>query len=79
MTTINVKITNRMDSKINAFLKAHPYYMNKSEMVRDAIRHLIEEDSQLSGETLSVIEKGKAQVNKGKGKTLNEVELELNA
>jgi Arc/MetJ-type ribon-helix-helix transcriptional regulator len=74
MTTINVKITNRMDSRINAYLKANPYYMNKSEMVRDAIRHLIEEDSRLSAETLKVIEKGRTQVERGKGKTLDEVE-----
>jgi len=77
MTSINVKITNRMDSRINTYLEAHPYYMNKSEMVRDAIRHLIEDDSRLSVETLRVIEKGKAQVEKGKGKTLEEVEQEL--
>ena len=33
--------------------------LNKSEMIRDAIRHLIEEEDKLSVETLKVIEKGK--------------------
>ncbi|MGA1873538.1 MAG: hypothetical protein ACMUHY_07680 [Thermoplasmatota archaeon] len=66
-----------MDSRIDEFLETHPYYMNKSEMVRDAIRHLIEEESNLSEETLRVIEKGKEQVEKRKGKTLEEVEQEL--
>lgn len=66
-----------MDSKINNYIENHPYYMNKSEMVRDAIRHLIEDEDRLSKETLKVIEKGKAQIEKGKGKTLEEVEQEL--
>lgn len=77
MASINIKITDRMDSRIDEFLETHPYYMNKSEMVRDAIRHLIEEESNLSEETLRVIEKGKEQVEKRKGKTLEEVEQEL--
>ncbi len=77
MTSINVKITPRMDNRIDEFLETHPYYMNKSEMVRDAIRHLIEDESKLSTETLRVIEEGKDQVEKGKGRKLEEVELEL--
>ena len=64
--------------KINKFLKSHPYYMNKSEMIRDAIRHLIEEENRLSIDTLKVIEEGKKQVESGKGKTLEELENELN-
>jgi len=77
MTSINVKISEGMETKINDFLDIHPYYMNKSEMVRDAIRHLIEDERRLSKETLKVIEKGKDQVERGKGKTLEEVEKDL--
>ena len=77
MTSINVKISEGMETKINDFLDIHPYYMNKSEMVRDAIRHLIEDESRLSKETLKVIENGKDQVECGKGKTLEEVEKDL--
>ena len=77
MTSINVKISEGMETKINDFLDIHPYYMNKSEMVRDAIRHLIEDESRLSKETLKVIEAGKQQVESGKGKTLEEVEKDL--
>jgi len=66
-----------METKINDFLDVHPYYMNKSEMVRDAIRHLMEEESRLSAETMKVIEEGKKQVESGKGKTLEEMEREL--
>ena len=68
-----------MEAKINDFLESHPYYMNKSEMVRDAIRHLIEDENRLSMETLKTIEEGKSQVEKGIGKTLEDVEKELNA
>lgn len=67
-----------MEVKINKFLKSHPYYLNKSEMIRDAIRHLIAEENRLSIETLKVIEEGKKQVESGKGKTLEELENELN-
>ena len=78
MVSINVKISDGMEATINNFLEVHPYYMNKSEMIRDAIRHLIEEENRLSAETLKVIEEGKKQVESGKGKTLEEVEKELN-
>ena len=77
MTSINVKITKKMDDKIDQFLETHPYYMNKSEMVRDAIRHLIEDENKLSTETIRVIEKGEDQVERGEGRTLEDVELEL--
>ena len=62
MTSINVKISEPMEAKINDFLDTHPYYRNKREMVRDAIRHLIEDENRLSMETLKVIESGKKQV-----------------
>ncbi len=78
MTSVNVKISKGMESKIKNFLKNHPYYMNKSEMIRDAIRHLIESENRLSTETLKVIDEGKKQVEGGKGKTLEELEKELN-
>jgi len=78
VTSVNVKISKGMESKIKNFLKNHPYYMNKSEMIRDAIRHLIESENRLSTETLKVIDEGKKQVEGGKGKTLEELEKELN-
>lgn len=69
-----MNISEGIDARITAFLESHPHYLNKSEMVRDAIRHLIEEESRLRVETLLVIEEGKEQVARGKGKTLEEVE-----
>ena len=41
MSTLNVKIPDEMEDDVEAFLEEHPYYLNKSELVRDAIRHLI--------------------------------------
>ena len=73
MTSLNVKIPNEMEDEINKFLESHPYYMNKSELVRDALRHIMYEERKLSEETLEVIEKGKEQIEKDKGATLQEV------
>lgn len=78
MSSVNVKISKGMEDKITDFLEDHPYYMNKSELVRDAIRHFIEDENRLSRDTLRVIEEGKRQVESGIGKTLEEVEKELN-
>ena len=77
MASINVKIPKAMEGEIEAFLNGHPFYLNKSELVRDAIRHLISEKRRLSKETLQVIEEGKEQVEKGKGMTLEEVREEV--
>ncbi|WP_254864771.1 ribbon-helix-helix domain-containing protein [Halovivax gelatinilyticus] len=42
MSTLNVKVPDEMDEDIEAFLEDHPHYLNKSELVRDALRHMIE-------------------------------------
>lgn len=77
MASINVKIPEAMEGEIERFLNGHPYYLNKSELVRDAIRHLISEKRRLSKGTLRVIEKGKKQVETGEGMTLEKVREEL--
>ncbi len=77
MTSLNVKIPNDMEDEINKFLESHPYYMNKSELVRDALRHIMYEERKLSEETLKVIEKGKEQIERDEGSTLQEVREEL--
>ena len=43
MSTLNVKVPDEMEDDIQAYLDAHPHYMNRSELVRDALRHLLEE------------------------------------
>ncbi|MFB6152422.1 MAG: ribbon-helix-helix domain-containing protein [Haloarculaceae archaeon] len=41
MSTLNVKIPDEMEEDIESFLERNPHYLNKSELVRDALRHLI--------------------------------------
>ncbi len=73
MASINVKVPSQMKDEIDHFLETHPYYLNKSELVRDALRHIMEEERRLSKETLRVIEEGKEQIEKDEGSTLEEV------
>lgn len=42
MSTLNVKVPDEMDDDLEAFLQEHPHYLNKSELVRDALRHMME-------------------------------------
>ena len=51
MSTLNVKVPDGMDEDLEEFLKDHPHYLNKSELVRDAVRHMIE-TPRLSDRTL---------------------------
>jgi len=41
MGTLNVKIPDEMENDIEAFLERNPHYLNKSELVRDALRHVL--------------------------------------
>jgi Arc/MetJ-type ribon-helix-helix transcriptional regulator len=41
MSTLNVKIPDEMETDLQEFLEENPHYLNKSEAVRDALRHLI--------------------------------------
>jgi len=77
MASINVKIPKRMEGEIELFLKNHPYYLNKSELVRDAIRHILTEKRQLSKETLRVIQAGNRDIKENKGLSLQQVKEEL--
>jgi len=45
MGTLNVKIPDEMEEDIESFLERNPHYLNKSELVRDALRHTIGADS----------------------------------
>jgi len=41
MATLNVKVPDGMEEEIEAYLDEHPQYLNKSELVRDALRHVL--------------------------------------
>ena len=64
MSTLNVKVPDEMDDDLEAFLADHPHYLNKSELVRDALRHLIETPS-LSDRTLADDRVSREQIETG--------------
>ncbi len=68
MATLNVKVPDEMEADIEAYLDEHPHYLNKSELVRDAIRHLIT-GHRLSPEVRAKVQEGRAQVARGEDVT----------
>ena len=73
MSTLNVKVPDGMDEDIEAYLEAHPHYMNKSELVRDALRHMMAEQP-LTDWVHEDIEISREQI--GRGETVRLEELE---
>lgn len=72
MATLNVKVPDEMDEDIEAFLEDHPHYLNKSELVRDALRHLIE-TPRLSDRTLEDDRVSRRQITDGNVVPLDDV------
>ncbi len=64
MATLNVKVPDEMVKEIDAYLIEHPYYLNKSDLVRDTVRRLIT-GQRLAPEILSKVREGRAQVARG--------------
>lgn len=64
MSTLNVKIPDEMEDELEAFLDDHPGYLNRSELVRDAIRHLLAEP-RLSRRTLEDDRISREQIDSG--------------
>lgn len=73
MSTLNVKIPDEMDDDLHAFLEEHPHYLNKSELVRDALRHLLESD-RLSERAREDIRVSRDQVDAGETVALDDLE-----
>lgn len=73
MSTLNVKVPEEMEEDIEDFLERHPHYMNKSELVRDAVRHLLHE-GQLSEWVREDIEVSREQIERGETVTLEDRE-----
>lgn len=44
MGSMTVKVPDEMESEVDGYLDRHPYYLNRSEFVRDAVRRILEED-----------------------------------
>ena len=73
MATLNVKVPDEMDGDIEAFLEDHPHYLNKSELVRDAVRHKLEEPH-LSDRAREDIRVSREQIERGDTVALDELE-----
>jgi len=73
MGALNVKLPDEMEEDIEAYLDAHPHYMNRSELVRDALRHLLEEPP-VAEWVREDIETSREQIAEGKTVSLDEVE-----
>lgn len=72
MSTLNVKVPDEMDEDIEAFLEDHPHYLNKSELVRDALRHMIG-TPRLSDRTLEDDRVSRRQITDGNVVPLDDV------
>ncbi|TQQ83026.1 hypothetical protein EGH24_06230 [Halonotius terrestris] len=73
MSTLNVKIPDEMETDIQEFLEEHPHYLNKSELVRDAVRHLIE-PPQLSEQAREDVRVSREEIENGDTVALDELE-----
>jgi len=73
MSTLNVKIPDEMDDDLQDFLEEHPHYLNKSELVRDALRHLIESPT-LSDRAREDIRTSRKQIEAGETVALEDLE-----
>jgi len=72
MGTLNVKVPDEMDDDIDAFLEDNPHYLNKSELVRDAVRHILDR-ARLSDRTLEDDRVSREQIEDGDVVTLEDV------
>lgn len=73
MSTLNVKIPDEMETDLQDFLEEHPHYLNKSEVVRDALRHLIESRG-LSDRAREDIRVSREQIARGETVALEDLE-----
>lgn len=72
MGTLNVKVPDEMEEDIEAYLEAHPHYMNRSELVRDALRHLLA-DPPLADWVHDDIEAAREQIERGETMSLDDL------
>ncbi|MCH7659963.1 MAG: hypothetical protein IH933_05105 [Euryarchaeota archaeon] len=67
MGTTTIKLPDEMDSEVEAYLDANPYYVSKSEFVRDAIRDkLTIRSPAISEEYREKIQRGKEDIKAGR-------------
>lgn len=74
MSTLNIKIPEDMDEHLNDYVDESGAYLNKSELVRDAIRRYFEERPlRLSEQTLEDDRISREQIESGSVVALSDV------
>lgn len=73
MSTLNVKIPDEMDDDLKEFLEEHPHYLNKSELVRDALRHMMD-SQQLADWAREDVRASREQIDEGETVALDDLE-----
>lgn len=73
LNTLSVNVPDEMEDRLQDVLKEHPHSLNTSELVRDALRHLIE-SQRLSGRTREDIRVSCEQIEAGNTVALNDLE-----
>lgn len=64
MSTLTIKIPDGMKDDLDAYLEDNPHYLNRSELARDALRHLLERPN-LSAESLRRVERSESDFENG--------------
>lgn len=72
MSTLTVKIPDEMEDDLDAYLEDNPHYLNRSELARDALRHMIEEP-RLSTASLRRVEQSERDFEHGDSVPLEEI------
>lgn len=75
MGSLTIKVPDDMERDIDQILEDHPHYLNKSEFVRDAVRHLIDEhDLKLSDKILEADQQARNDIENGRVTPIDELE-----
>lgn len=77
MGTVNVKFPDGMEEEVDAFIEETGLFINRSELVRDAVRRRIEDQAPLSAETLERIEQSKRDMEQGNTHSIAAVREQL--
>ena len=72
MGTLNVKVPDEMEDDLDAYLDAYPYYLNRSELIRDALRDRLE-GAQLAEWVKEDIEVSREQIERGETVELDDL------
>lgn len=77
MGVVSVKMPDEMEQEIEDYIEDTGTYLNRAEMIRDAIRRRMEERATLSQETRKALHKSQQQFERGETISAEEIEAEF--